>query len=399
MAITLADRIFFYLIGLPCALGGLLGILRNRTCSVIIVGFSAIVLILSIMLLDSQLPISLDARIIMILTVLCWATFGIFTGYQSLRYLQFLGPLGYMFSLGLKIVGVCLSAIFIEGPLKQFLNGESLNIWHPLGLYGPFLGMGIAFLFPLGPRLTLVAFKTALKDLFSIFAVFSLLNFLAEFFWQDFISNLLWRIPGTTPPDSYEVFFNLAVAISITVRLYDPAAVFSSNPRVDAITGLLIVLIQEDAIDKPTPVPISLTPFTYQLPEGWVIDQNLHEKAEYRFLARPPNGRLSRLDLLIFQYSESTISDQEKLRTRTYINLHDATIVEDKITWRHGVMSHECLYKQGNVYGFVVHFIIHSNEFVIRWFSSDGRIFRQYRPEIEKFIDSIEFDAFSKEKT
>lgn len=68
-------------------------------------------------------------------------------------------------------------------------------------------------------------------------------------------------------------------------------------------------------------------------------------------------------------------------------------IVEDRIALRHGVLSHECTFKQSPGYGYVVRFIKQSNEFVIRWSSFDEVIFHHYLPEVKEFIESFRFDT------
>ena len=139
-------------------------------------------------------------------------------------------------------------------------------------------------------------------------------------------------------------------------------------------------------------LPLVPIDFTYQLPEGWIEFEKSLKVDELAVLISPP-GTASVLELHVYQYMEESVTDQEQFKSVTYRNLLERgeTIVEDKISMRHGVISHETSFKRFTSYGFAVCFVIRSNLFVIIWSSSNIETFRRYRPKMEEFIESLRF--------
>jgi len=141
--------------------------------------------------------------------------------------------------------------------------------------------------------------------------------------------------------------------------------------------------------------PLMPIDFTYQLPEGWIEFKKSLKVDELAVLIRPPDTA-SLLELHVYQYMEESVTDQEQFKSVTYRNLLErgATIVEDKISMRHGVISHETSFKIPKIftsYGIVVCFVIRNNLFLIMLSSSNIETFRRYRPKMEEFIESLRF--------
>lgn len=144
-----------------------------------------------------------------------------------------------------------------------------------------------------------------------------------------------------------------------------------------------------------------LAPFSYQKPGGWQA-RVLSEKAqEYAILFRPPEEsegglrgllrRRSRLDMMVFKYTSETISDEAAFRRATEVNLmsRGASIVQDTIGRRFGVMSHECFFRRGTAHGYLVRFIARGNEYVVQWTTMDAAAMQRHMPTVQEFVDRL----------
>ena len=238
-----------------------------------------------------------------------------------------------------------------------------------------------------------------------IVALYGIFEFSAKYFWGKFLFALSWQVPGMDIPESYRMFFTLILGIIIGLPRLNPLAELSKSAIIDKKTGWLTALIHTGVL-KPEPLPLNRVWTPDNIPRGWTVFRERPDSDPYLLQLCPPGTAIwnritmSRLDVLIYQYPHETLNKAEKFKQMTYANLmaRDATIVEDRISKRHGVMSHECLFTQDfgwTAYGYVVRFIIRGNEFIIHWMSSRPRTFRRYRRDVDEFIDSFKFD-FSK---
>src|SRR6266702_195412 len=87
-------------------------------------------------------------------------------------------------------------------------------------------------------------------------------------------------------------------------------------------------------------IPLQLIPFTFKLPEGFIVAKEELEPTQYTVLIRLPRTfrdkvtmTLSQIEIVVIQHTEDTITDEEQLRSTTEADLlaRDATIMEDSI--------------------------------------------------------------------
>ncbi len=153
-------------------------------------------------------------------------------------------------------------------------------------------------------------------------------------------------------------------------------------------------------IDGDTCVELAgLAPFAYRRPDGWKATVLATARDRYAVLFRPPDEsgarnflrRRSRLDFMVFKYTDATVQDVAAFRHATDVNLkqHGATITREKIGQRHGVMSHECFFEQGVSAGYLVRFIVAGNEYLVHWTSTDGQTMRRHLSVVERFVDQV----------
>jgi hypothetical protein len=145
-----------------------------------------------------------------------------------------------------------------------------------------------------------------------------------------------------------------------------------------------------------------LAPFSYRPPPGWQTKVLAEGPDQYAALFRPPEEsgggllsvlrRRSRLDLMVFKYTDETITDEAAFRAATERNLtgRGATITRERMGRRCGVTSHECEFQRGVSHGHLVRFIARGNEFVVHWAAMDGPTMQRHLGEVEAFAGGIE---------
>lgn len=110
--------------------------------------------------------------------------------------------------------------------------------------------------------------------------------------------------------------------------LYEPSATgLGTHVSFDPKTGTLIAMKLGNALEDSIELPLTLAKFTYGIPKGSIVAKKRHTKTRYGIMLRPPGGFLDRLkasrriNLLVFPYSEETITDVEQFKRSTYVNL------------------------------------------------------------------------------
>lgn len=414
MTVTPQDVLFFKLIANPFLVGLSIVLpffLRDRFASRFSFPASVIIAIMSakefIPLLSQY---SEGSRSWLFATPLIWVFTGTASTILMMSYLRIVGFAGYFFTLGVRIAGICTGAIVTQGiifPIILKHNSPASQI--ALIEYGKILIFAAFLLVFFGWRLSLLGVIAAFKKAFPfIFSLSATLELFAGKLYGKFLSDLSWQVPGMDSPESYRMFFTLIFGIISGLPRLNPLAKLSKSANIDEKTGALRALIRTGVL-KPDPLPLRRAWSAYKKPERWTVFREKPDGDPYMLQLRPPGTAIwnritmSRLDVLVYQYTQETLSDAEKFTEMTHANLmaRDATIVEDRISKRHGVMSHECLFTQDfgwSAYGYVVRFIIHGNEFVIHWLSSSSRTFRQYRRDVDEFIDSFRFDLLKNDR-
>ncbi|MFO7589136.1 MAG: hypothetical protein R6X22_13905 [Gemmatimonadota bacterium] len=161
----------------------------------------------------------------------------------------------------------------------------------------------------------------------------------------------------------------------------------------------------------PAEIPLSprtrpscpgLSPFSFRAPPAWHCRVLAEQPTSFAALLRPPESggsglggifrRRSRLDFMVFQYSEPTVTDESTFRAATEQNLaaRGATITRQEMLRRGGALCHECHFQQGISHGYLVRFITGENEYVVHWLAMDGPTMTRHLGTVKTFVEEIE---------
>ncbi len=408
--LPLAEQVFLCLVVIPFTLMYLTGLSHRADIRAAIAVLALAIVILSMRSLLLLFPVATDTIPRLIATAVIWMGMGYYAGIVCRSYLRSVRWTGYLFTIGLNLIAIALGAIVSEiavlaltqiGKAVEISNIVS-NINSIVSNYVVFLVIGV-FLLMVGKSIAILRWgrqltMRPLRRLLSIFTVFGILSFAIEQLYSTFLYHIFWWAPHVEPPFSYLLFATFALGLIAAFPSYEPSEETLSEPiKIDEETGILIALDREECLGTAEE-PLKLAHFTYHPPKGWTEESRSRTSTEYLLSFRPPSGWLSRklsfLKLMVYQYGEERAFDEVQFKRNTYMNLkgQDATIVEEKMGRRHGVVSHECKFKWGSMnYGYLVRFITRGNEFVIIWTSISGETYRRYLPDVEQFIESFQF--------
>jgi hypothetical protein len=177
--------------------------------------------------------------------------------------------------------------------------------------------------------------------------------------------------------------------VKVACASVSQAAVPGASPEVDSQSWHIV------------PVRASqLVPFSYQVPPGWQSQIVVERADRHAVLFRPQEEsglcnlfrRRSRLDLMVFKYTDEQILDEAAFRRATEFNLtsRGASITRERMGRRCGVMSHECFFQRGISLGCVVRFIAHGNEYIVHWTTMNAAAMQRHMPTVEAFVGRIE---------
>ncbi|MBN2546965.1 MAG: WD40 repeat domain-containing protein [Spirochaetes bacterium] len=390
--------ITFWLIGIPY-LFGCYSIFLNKIkilyfFTILIIG---IFIFWGLPILIKKLPEFPNYHLKVYSTVIIWFTMGVLFAIKARSYMLTVGLKGYYFTvIGVSFLGVCLSSILVDYILIPQLKNKPINI-QVITLYIYTFSFFFFLVSMMGTRLSLSVLKIVFKkNLFFVFSTLSIIKFAINWVWQESLTNILWLFPNINMPIMYEWFVDLALSAVIALPNIskDKVPVKISDKHKEIIAH---IREGEENIDPSKLPALNNSLISYKIPEGWKYISEKSDKHRYAFFFRPQiNSWIKRLNsrimLLVCQDINKEI-DEEEIKSLTFMNLkgRDATIIEDRITFRKNIPMHECYFKENNLYGYVVHFFAFNNEFVIEWMTPDDTIFKKYLLQIEEFIDSFEF--------
>jgi len=107
------------------------------------------------------------------------------------------------------------------------------------------------------------------------------------------------------------------------------------------------------------------------------------------------------LELQVHPYTLNTAPTEELLRTTVIDNIKGwkgkiLELREDimiKLRKKHNVPVYACYIKQKGLFGYLLMIIVNNSEFVFRWIAASKKISDFYIDNIDKIIDSFEFNT------
>jgi hypothetical protein len=273
-------------------------------------------------------------------TPLVWLFMGMGSICLVMSFFRVLGLAGYLFTLGVRIAAICLSAIIVQGLVFPiFFSTNSITSQTAIIEYGKILIFAAFLLIIFGWRLSALGLRAAFIKAFPfIVSLNGIFDFSAKYFWGKFLFACSWQVPGMDPPGSYRIFFTLILGIISGLPALNPLAKLSESGNIDEKTGWLTALIHTGVL-KPEPLPLNRVWSPDNIPRGWTVFREKSDSDPYLLQLRPPETAfwsritMSRLDVLIYQYPYEMLNEAAKFKQMTYANLkaRKATIVEDRI--------------------------------------------------------------------
>jgi hypothetical protein len=387
------DLFFINLVFAPFILGNCAGASSRRLLTVLTmtIGITLVVIGPWLLLQTSELK---DHRFILSGMAALWMFLGVIYGFKQRSYVNIVGIRGYVFTVYPCLMAVCLSSIVVQG-LLLLLGTEWAEAGGTIGTYVLYISI-LLIMMPFAAWVSRAPpniFKAAAKKkILYIFTIFGLLELLAGVLLKEFTNSLLWWIPSIDPPLAYNIFFSFVVGIFSSIPFY------KSDTQIQLqypYSGVDVAIRREELTDN-MPLETLFLP-DYQIPDGWKVVQDKRFTTQYNLLMKPPVSWFkkagSSLNFVVFQYNLDEL-DVERLKRNAQVNLlaQNSEIKEETFGTRHDVTSYECFFKQHSGYGYIVTFIKQKNEYLVHWFSVFPEVFNYYLPEVEKFIESLQFD-------